>query len=101
MKRIFLVLALLTVASTSAFAFSIAPAQFTFGLNRDAACLNQCVNAPCDFPPVLNPCAVPCRAPGIQGQAVPCAFDTACPSGQLPCHGVSYGAYPYPLFRVR
>ena len=101
MKRIFLVLVLMTVASTPAFAFSIAPAQFTFGLHRDAACLNQCVNAPCDFPPVLNPCAVPCRAPGIQGQAVPCAFDTACPAGRLPCHGVSYGANPYPLFRVR
>jgi hypothetical protein len=101
MKRILLVLILVILASTPVFSFSVLPGQFTFGLERDSACLNQCVNAPCIFPPVLNPCAVPCRPPGIQSQAVPCAFDTACPAGRLPCHGVSYGDNPYPLFRGR
>ncbi len=101
MKRVFLALLLVTVASMPAFSFLIVPPAFTFGLDRDAACLNQCVNAPCYFPPVLNPCAVPCRPPGIQIQAVPCAFDTACPSVRLPCYGVSYGDNPYPLFLFR
>jgi hypothetical protein len=69
--------------------------------NRDAKCVNQAYDPPCHFPPADNPCAVPCRPPGFQPQAVPCAFDTACPSVRLPCHGVAYGRNPYPIFKFR
>jgi hypothetical protein len=78
-----------------------AEALFTFGCYRDAQCINQFYEAPCHFPRADNPCAVPCRPPGFQEQAVPCAFKTACPSLQLPCHGIEYGAFPFPIFRVR
>ncbi|AFM25511.1 hypothetical protein Desti_2841 [Desulfomonile tiedjei DSM 6799] len=88
---------LLIMVMVVAFA-PISHAGFSFGLQRDSDCLTQCRQAPCIFPPVMNPCAVDCRIPGIQKQAVPCAFDTACPSVRLPCHGVDYGCNPYPLF---
>jgi hypothetical protein len=74
-------------------------AMFTFGLPRDWQWITRCCEAPCMFPLALNPCAVPCPPPTYQPQAVPCAFETACQSVSLPCHGVSYGMNPYPLFR--
>jgi|GEM_PF-598235 len=77
------------------------PAMFSWFLDRDAECLNQYYKPPCQFPLALNPCAVPCRPPVLQPQAVPCAFKTACPADRLPCHGVSYGDNPYPLFHLR
>ncbi len=73
--------------------------QFTWGCPRDWAGCGKGEFAPCEFPPMLNPCAVPCRPPDIQKQAVPCAYKTACPSARLPCHGVSYAVNPYPIFR--
>ncbi|MDQ7784387.1 MAG: hypothetical protein RDU20_15985 [Desulfomonilaceae bacterium] len=76
-------------------------AMFSFGLHRDCAFLTALSEAQCQFPPLLNPCQVPCRPPGLQKQAVPCAFQTACPSLTLPAHGVSYGWNPYPLFGMR
>jgi hypothetical protein len=100
MKRILLVLVLMValsspvVSSSQSFAFA-----FTFGLPRDWECCTRCAEAPCLFPLALNPCAVLCPPPSYQPQAVPCAFATACPSVSLPCHGVSYGANPYPLFK--
>jgi hypothetical protein len=111
MKRSFLIGILLALVCVSLFptsSFSGMPTlgigkcgMPTFGIQRDWQCFNQFYEAPCHFPPADNPCAVECRPPGIQEQSVPCAFDTACPSGRFPCHGVSYGANPYPLFRVR
>ncbi len=95
MKVVSLILALVLVVAVA----QISDARFSFGLHRDSDCLAQCDAAPCYFPPVMNPCAVDCRPTGIEKQAVPCAFDTACPSLRLPCHGVEYSANPYPLFR--
>ncbi len=88
---------------------------FAVGLFASSGALGQCCGAPgpenpdwkqgygprCIFPPVDSPFAVPCRDPLPQGQAVPCAFKTACPSKRLPCYGVSYYWNPYALFRVR
>jgi len=101
MKRTFLSLALIAIASALPFHVTDCPAMCSFCCDRDAACLNQYYEPPCEFPPALNPCAVPCRPPGLQPQSVPCAFKTACPSKRLPCYGVSYGAFPYPIFRLR
>jgi hypothetical protein len=101
MKRTLLVFALMIAVSSGLMGSDESFAGFTFGLPRDWCCCNQCISAPCEFPMALNPCAVPCRPPEYQEQAVPCAVETACPSVQLPCHGVSYGNNPYPLFRVR
>ncbi len=102
MKRILLVLVLVAAVSFPC----VLPGQssatvFTFGCPRDWECcmLFPCKEAPCMFPLALNPCAVPCPPPSYQPQAVPCAFVTACPSMSLPCHGVSYGMNPYPLFK--
>ncbi len=100
MKRMVVIILLLLVCSVALFS-TTASAICTFGCYRDAKCINQFYEAPCHFPPADNPCAVPCRPPGFQEQAVLCAFKTACPSVQLPCHGVSYGAFPYPIFHVR
>ncbi len=72
---------------------------FSFGLHRDSACLDGFFDAPCKFLPIESPCAVPCRAPGIQPQSVPKCVKTACPSKGLPCYGMVYGSNPYPLFR--
>jgi hypothetical protein len=113
MKRIFLIFVLAAVCCLSVFPTSAVSAMAwprlgigtgaipTFGIQRDWQCFNQFYEAPCFFPPADNPCAVECRPPGIQEQSVPCAFDTACPAGRFPCHGVSYGANPYPIFRMR
>lgn len=74
--------------------------ECTFGCPRDWWVFQQCKTPPsCEFPPMFNPCAVPCRPPGIQKQAVPCAFKTACPAMVGPCYGVSYGDNPYPIFK--
>jgi hypothetical protein len=73
--------------------------ECTWGCQRDAAMCSACVPPPCQFVPVMNPCAVPCRPPELQPQAVPCAFKTACPSIALPCYGVSYTDNPYPIFK--
>jgi len=76
-------------------------AMFAFGLHRDSACLNQFYEAPCHFPPLPNPCAVPCRPPGLQGQSVPLQFRTACPSTAIAENGFAFGQFPYPIFRLR
>jgi len=99
MKRACLIAFLIIVATTFAAASDTGTKKFSWGCPRDVAWLDAFYPAPCIFPPIASPCAAPCRAPGIQGQSVPCAFNTACPSSRLPCHGVEYGAYPYPLFR--
>jgi hypothetical protein len=99
MKRVFLTLALCVIACAMLGAGTVSAKMFSFGCHRDAGFLAKSCPAPCIFPPVSNPCAVPCRPPGIQYQSVPCAYKTACPSGKLPCYGYSYGANPYPLFR--
>ena len=101
MKRVLVILFLVVATSASVLCTDGAADTFTFGLPRDWACCNQCVEAPCMFPLALNPCAVPCRPPGYQEQALPCAFESACGAKRLPCHGVSYGNNPYPLFRGR
>ena len=101
MKRIFFALAFAAITSVLPFQAVDCAAMFSWGCYLDAACLNQFFCPPVEFPLALNPCAVPCRPPGLQPQAVPCAFKTACPSKRLPCHGVSYGAFPYPIFRLR
>lgn len=99
MKR-FVLSAIFCALCITAFLGSQSYALFpTFGCNRDAMCINQFFPPPCIFPPVDNPCAVPCRPPALQPQAVPCAYETACPSLRLPCHGVEFGRNPYPLFR--
>lgn len=74
---------------------------FTFGCPRDGKMFTCRSEAQCHFPPLLNPCAAPCRPPGLQAQAVPCPFRTACPSLLLPDYGISYGQNPYPLFNFR
>jgi hypothetical protein len=99
MKRILFVVIPIMLVALAVSSTPSSAAKFTWGLERDSACLSQCSPAPCIFPPVLNPCAVPCRPPEIEEQAVPCPFVTACPSVKLPCYGVSYGDFPYPLFR--
>jgi hypothetical protein len=99
MKRVVGIFAVIAVCTCVLLPAGQAGAMFSFGLPRDDACLDQFYPAPCVFPPVCSACAVPCRIPGIQCQAVPCAIVTACPSKRLPCHGVSYGANPYPIFR--
>jgi hypothetical protein len=71
----------------------------TFICGRDAVCVQASVEPPCEFPPVLNPCAVGCRPPVLQKPMTPCAFTTACPSITSPCYGVSYTDNPYPLFK--
>jgi hypothetical protein len=101
MKRLIFVLLLATLAALIWAPVGNCFAVPTFGCHRDSMCVNQFYEPPCDFPPVPNPCAVPCRPPAFQPQAVPCAFETACPSVQLPCYGVAYGRNPYPLFRFR
>lgn len=75
--------------------------MLTFGLQRDIQCVNQFYEAPSEFPFAINPCQVECRPPIPQKPVVPCSIVTGCPSGILPCHGVSYGMNPYPLFKVR
>jgi hypothetical protein len=100
MKPMVVITLLLLVCSVALFS-TPASAIFTFGCYRDAQCINQFYEPPCYFPPAENPCAIPCRPPGFQEQGVPCAFKTACPSVQLPCHGIGYGSFPYPLFHVR
>lgn len=73
--------------------------QVSFGPYRDSACVTQTICPPMAFPPIRNPFAVPCRVPGLQMQSVPCQFQTACPSEELPYTGVKYGDNPYHLFR--
>jgi hypothetical protein len=91
----------LVIAASAVIATSSASAQmFTFGCQRDIACVNQHYEAPCQFPLAMNPCQVDCRPPIPHKPLVPCGIVTACPSGSLPCHGVSYGVNPYPLFKV-
>lgn len=99
MKRVFFTLALSVIACAIIASGTASAKMFSFGCHRDAGFLAKYRCAPCIFPPVANPCAVPCRPPQIQSQCVPCAYETACPSGKLPCHGYTYGAYPYPLFQ--
>jgi hypothetical protein len=99
MKRILFVVVPLILATLAISTTPASAGKFSWGLHRDSACLSQRYAVPCIFPPVLNPCAVPCRPPEIQKQAVPCAFETACPSASLPCYGVSYGNFPYAIFK--
>jgi hypothetical protein len=99
MKRVFFALAVLAVSLSLLISFVSMASSGLFSNPRDLARLDRRYPAPCIFPPIDSPLAVPCRPPGLQVQAVPCAFDTACPSVKLPCHGVSYGNNPYPLFR--
>lgn len=101
MKRIFLGLTLMMAVATVALSVSDSEAMCAFGLHRDSECLNAFSEAQCQFPPLLNLCQAPCRQTGMQKQSVPCAFDTACPAGILPAHGISYGFNPYPLFGMR
>ena len=101
MKRILLGIALMFAMAMVAFSTSDSEAMCTFGLHRDSACFDAFHEAQCQFPPLLNLCQAPCRNAGLQKQSVPCAFDTACPAGILPAHGISYGANPYPLFGLR
>ncbi len=89
----------LFIIALSCFSSDVWAYRFTWGCPRDMGCALFCDPVPCEFPNVINPCAVPCRPPTLQPQALPCAFDTACPSLKLPCHGVSYGDNPYPIFR--
>lgn len=98
MKRVSVLLALFVVASAVSLSSESSAKPLAIG-HRDTAGLDRHYPAPCLFPPVANPCAAPCRPPGIQCQSVPCAVKTACPSSRLPCHGVSYGDNPYPLFQ--
>ena len=100
MRRLISTFVVFAVISVLLVAPSVhARGKFSWGWNRDSAWLDRYYPAPCMFPPIPSPCAAPCRWPGIQCQSVPCAFETACPSRKLPCHGVSYGYYPYPIFR--
>lgn len=105
MKRVrllFAVLVTISIVPVGAQAWQILPSLkccIPSCCNRDADCTDAMFPAPCVFPPVPSPCAVPCRPPGLQPQAVPCAFETACPSLPLPCHGVSYARNPYVIFR--
>jgi len=101
MKRIAMSLVCLAMISAAVLCPGTCSALCSFGLNRDSECLNRFYEPQCHFPPLMNSCAVPCREPGLQPQAVPMVFDTACPSMKVPCNGVSYGNNPYPLFRVR
>jgi hypothetical protein len=73
--------------------------QVSFGPYRDSACVTQTLCPPMVFPPIKNPFAAPCRIPGLQMQAVPCQFQTACPSEELPYTGMKYGDNPYHLFK--
>jgi hypothetical protein len=98
MRRIPIVALLLWAISAMFLAASECHAIFTFGCPRDAAVFASKSEAQCHFPPLLNPCAAPCRPPGLQAQAVPCPFRTSCPAIILPDYGISYGQYPYPLF---
>jgi hypothetical protein len=98
MKRTLLCAALCACCYGFLFGASDSSAQIVW---RDQACINQFYPAQCEFPPLLNPCAVPCRPPVPQMQAVPTAFDTACPSQRLSIGGMELSAMPYPLFRVR
>lgn len=100
MKRTFIVIILLAIASSSLMACDVwAYKKFSWGWHRDVAWLDAWFPPQCLFPPLHSPHAVPCRHPGIQKQTVPCAFKTACPSKRSPCHGIAYGLNPYPLFR--
>jgi hypothetical protein len=96
--------AVLLVAVIALFVSASSPCaaqeRFSFGLDRDSECLDRNYPSPCIFPGIDSPCAVPCRPDGLQCGSVPCAFETACPSQRLPCHGVSYGNNPFPLFRL-
>jgi hypothetical protein len=74
--------------------------ESTWGFPRDSPRFDRWYSPPCVFPAVPNPCAVPCRGPWIQAQAVPCGLDSACPALKLPCHGFAYGARPYPIFKM-
>ena len=100
MKRLCVIMILFLAVSTVFLATDAwAQKKFAWCWNRDVDWLDSFFQAQCLFPPIHSPCAVPCRRPGIQGQSVPCAFNTACPSRKLPCQGLSYGGNPYPLFR--
>ena len=100
MKKVLLVVTMAMIAFTAIQADDRCDAMFTFGMPRDWWVFNQFYEAPCSFPFALNPCAVCCRPPEWQKQAVPCAFETACPSVGMPCHGFTYGANPYPIFKA-
>lgn len=99
MKRVVLISALIMFAAVVVISPEVWAWDFSHFGNRDTPRLDRKHPAPCIFPPIENPCAVHCRPPGLQPQAVPCAYRTACPSLQLPCHGISYGRNPYPIFR--
>lgn len=100
MKRTLIIIILLVLASSVLITPDVwAKKKFSWGWHRDVDWLDAFFPAPCVFPAIYSPHAIPCRPPGIQGQAVPCAFQTACPSKRMPCHGISYGLNPYPLFR--
>ena len=101
MKRIHFFVALMVALSAVIMFSNQGVAMCSLGCPRDAVWLNQSYEAQCHFPPILNPCAVPCRPPLLQKQAVPCAYKTACPSITLPAYGVAYGENPYPLFGMR
>ena len=101
MKRILLSLVFLIAASVVVMSPDGCSALFSCGCNRDAQCLNIWYEPQCHFPPLISPCAVPCRGPFLQPQAVPMQFCTACPSIALPYSGVTYGQNPYPIFRLR
>jgi hypothetical protein len=98
-KRFLCALALVALLSAAFLPSDSEARGFSRGNNRDVARLDRLYPPPCIFPPIENPCAVPCRPVGLQPQAVPCAFKTACPSNRLPCHGVAYGNNPYPIFQ--
>jgi hypothetical protein len=99
MKRVALVFALVVIAAAVVLTPAVRAWECPVFGERDTWRADRKHPAPCIFPSVENPCAVHCRPPGLQPQAVPCAYRTACPSLKLPCHGVSYGCNPYPIFR--
>ncbi|MFH1117789.1 MAG: hypothetical protein V1792_28035 [Pseudomonadota bacterium] len=101
MKRILFLFTVIIIAAAAVLSSGDCEAMFSFGLHRDCQCLNALSEAQCQFPPLLNTCQAPCPPPALQKQAVPCPFETACPSLMLPPHGISYGHNPYPLFGMR
>ena len=101
MKRILVPVLLLLTISAAFVLTDECKAFFTFGCQRDAAVFTSRCPAQCEFPPLLNPMQAPCRPPGLQLQAVPCPFRTACPSVILPDYGIAYSQNPYPIFEFR
>lgn len=110
MRRFALALVLLAILSSAAAGSDrvvviigepgvVTKPMFTWGCPRDLARFDGYFPAPCAFPRVESPCAIPCRVPGLRHQVVPKPVVTACHSKKMPCHGFIYGANPYPLFQ--